>query len=103
MVYWQRQVTNTLVEEKRHLSKEIKILTSRVCFLKHEKEQEISELKRVKKKLMNERKHRKEISSFILRFFFCFFVGVDYTNEGYVTFKLFCKNQCYVLVIRVCN
>ena len=35
MVYWQRQVTNTLVEEKRHLSTEIKILTSRVCYLEH--------------------------------------------------------------------
>ena len=57
MVYWQRQVTNTLVEKKRHLSTEIKILTSRVCCLEHEKEQVISELKRIKKKLMNERKH----------------------------------------------
>ena len=30
MVDWQRKVTNTLIEEKRHLSTEIKILTSRV-------------------------------------------------------------------------
>ena len=36
MVDWQRQVTNTHVEEKRHLSTEIKILTSRVCYLEHE-------------------------------------------------------------------
>ena len=74
MVDWQRQVTNTLVEEKRHLSTEIKILTSRVFCLEHEKEQAISELKRIKKKLMNERKHGKEISSFVLGFLFGFFL-----------------------------
>ena len=45
MVDWQRKVTNTLVEEKRHLSTEIKILTSRVFCLEHKKEQAISELK----------------------------------------------------------
>ena len=73
-------MTNTLVEEKRQLATEIKILTSRFRCLEHENEQAVLELKRIKKKLMNERKHGKEISSFILGFFFCFFVGVDCTN-----------------------
>ena len=54
MIDWKREMTNTLVEEKRHLSTEIKILTSRVCCLEHEKEQGISELRRIKKKLINE-------------------------------------------------
>jgi uncharacterized membrane protein len=74
MVDWQRKVTNTLVEEKRHLSTEIKILTSRLCCLEHEKEQAISEYKTLKKKLMNERKLGKELSSFILGFLFGFFL-----------------------------
>ena len=72
MAVWQREVTNKLVEEKRQLATEIKILTSRVCCLEHEKEQAISEIKRIKKKWMNERKHGNQITSFVLGFFFCF-------------------------------
>ena len=72
MANWQREVMNTLVEEKRQLATEIKILTLRVCCLEHEKEQAISKLKRIKKKWMNERKHGNQITSFVLGFFFCF-------------------------------
>ena len=72
MAVWQREVTNKLVEEKRQLATEIKILTSRVCCLEHEKEQAISEIKRIKKKWMNERKHGNQFTSFVLGFFVCF-------------------------------
>ena len=47
---WQRKVTYTLVEEKRKLSTKVKILTSRVSFSKHEKEQAIVEMEKIKKK-----------------------------------------------------
>ena len=72
MTVWQREVTNKLVEDKRQLATEIKTLTSRVYCLEHEKEQAISEIKRIKKKWMNERKHGNQITSFVLGFFFCF-------------------------------
>src|SRR5688572_27272868 len=57
MCEWQRKVTNTLLEEKRQLATEIKILNSRVCCLEYEKGQAITELKRLKKKLVNVRKN----------------------------------------------
>ena len=72
MTVWQREVTNKLVEEKRQLATEIKILTSRVSCLEHEKEQAFSEIKMIKKKWMNEREHYSQIKSFVLGFLFCF-------------------------------
>ena len=44
--------------------------------MEHEKEQAILELRRIKKKLINERKHGKEIASFVLGFVLLIFVGV---------------------------
>ena len=56
------------------MATEIKILTSRVSCLEHEKEQALSEIKRIKEKWMNERKHGNQITSFVLEFSFCFFL-----------------------------
>src|SRR5687768_3141528 len=74
MADWQKVVTNTLVEEKRQLATEIKILSSRVCCLEFEKEQGFAELKRIKKKFMGQRKHGNQLCSFVLGFLFCFFL-----------------------------
>ena len=66
MAVWQREVTNKLLEEKRQLAMEIKILTSRVCCLEHEKDLVISDISRMKKKSTN------QCASFALGFFVCF-------------------------------
>ena len=74
MAVWQRKLTNKLVEEKRQLATEIKLLTSRISCLEHENEQAFSEIKMLKKKWLNQRELGNHIKSFLLGFLFCFFL-----------------------------